>query len=191
MDNFSSSNNSVLPQSELNHLWKPEKRESVAGVESRDSRSQERLSHPKLSLRETFVSHLFGFFHVPCLKQPISYLSWLGVPLSLCYSLHPILLLHFQWFGGAARAAEGRGNRSYSQATQAKQYQDYTVIRTDLETQTYWMTIHKGVSFALYRCTVYFVICNKVGGAVHRDRERFARGGPTAKRHKDDQDDQR
>lgn len=157
MDNFSSSNNSVLPQSELNHLWKPEKRESVAGVESRDSRSQERLSHPKLSLRETFVSHLFGFFHVPCLKQPISYLSWLGVPLSLCYSLHPILLLHFQCFG---RAAEGRGNRSYSQATQAQQHQDHTNsyrLRNTKKINIDWPS-PKVVSKALYHGTAYFVI---------------------------------
>jgi len=51
-------------------------------------------------------------------NNPYSYLSWLGILLSLCNSLHPILLLHFQCFGGAGRAAEGRGNGCYSQATQ-------------------------------------------------------------------------
>lgn len=50
------------------------------------------------------------------------------------------------------------------------------------------MTIHKWVSFALYCGALYFVICNKVGGAVHRDRERFARGGPIAERQKDEDD---
>lgn len=51
-------------------------------------------------------------------NSPYSYLSWLGILLSLCNSLHPILLLHFQCFGGAGRAAEGRGNGCYSQTTQ-------------------------------------------------------------------------
>lgn len=64
-------------------------------------------------------------------NSPYSYLSWLGILLSLCNSLHPILLLHFQCFGGAGRAAEGRGNGCYSQTTQGtaipQQNQDNTL----------------------------------------------------------------
>lgn len=48
-------------------------------------------------------------------NNPYSYLSWLGILLSLCNSLHPILLLHIQCFWGAGRAAEGRENVCYSQ----------------------------------------------------------------------------
>lgn len=59
-------------------------------------------------------------------NNPYSYLSWLGILLSLCNSLHPILLLHFQCFGGAGRAAEGRENGCYSQKHEAQQHQNET-----------------------------------------------------------------
>lgn len=59
-------------------------------------------------------------------NNPYSYLSWLGILLSLCNSLHPILLLHFQCFWGAGRAAEGRENGCYSQRHEAQQHHNET-----------------------------------------------------------------
>lgn len=68
-------------------------------------------------------------------NNPYSYLSWLGILLSLCNSLHPILLLHFQCFGGAGRAAEGRENGCYSQKHEAQQHQNETIKTSSFKQQ--------------------------------------------------------